>query len=530
MAGNFVNPGNEAFFTAIRSKIYVDKTGLIAYTNSVLNSKDAWICNSRPRRFGKSTTADMLAAYYSRGCDSSELFSCRAISHSSDYKDHLNRHNVIYFDVQSFYLQSKDKARVVSEIEMTLLEELRSEFASILNDKEDSLTKALSDIQLKTRQKFIIIIDEWDHLIREELVPATVRRSYIEFLSSLFKGTGPSKYIELAYLTGILPIIKIRMESALNNFTEFTMLGAGPLTPYIGFTEEEVKQLCHTHETAFSEVKRWYDGYRLNGLHLYNPRAVAQLVTLRQFQSYWSQTGTFRTIRPYLDMNFTGLKDCILTMLAGESVSVSVNQFQNDLDNFSGRDDVLTFLIHLGYLAYDADSQTVTIPNEEIREEFRLAVAVSNPWQDIIGVLQRSQQMLNALFANDSEAVAEAVDYFHDNYVSVLQYNDENSLTCVLSVAFLSAMRWYYKPVREMPAGKGFADLVFIPKASFFHTHPALVVELKWNQSADSAIRQIQNRRYFDALEGCADSALLVGINYDRLTKKHECRIENLTL
>lgn len=530
MAGNFVNPGNEGFRTAVQSKIYVDKTGLLAYTNSVLNSKDAWICNSRPRRFGKSTTADMLAAYYSRGSNSAELFVGRDIAKNPDFDNHLNRHNVIYFDVQSFYVQSHNREHIVGEIESVLLSELRAEFFSILSDEQDTLAKALSQIQLKTGQKFIIIIDEWDHLIREESVPLTVRRCYIDFLSGLFKGTGPSKYIELAYLTGILPIIKIRMESALNNFTEFTMLGAGPLAPYIGFTEEEVEELCFTHNISFSDVKRWYDGYRLNGLHLYNPRAVAQLVTMRQFQSYWTQTGTFRTIRPYIDMNFVGLKDCILTMLAGESVSVSVNQFQNDLENFSSRDDVLTLLIHLGYLSYNAENQTVAIPNEEIREEFRLAVAVSNPWQDVQSVLKKSSQMLESLFAGDNEAVAEAIDYFHDNYASVLQYNDENSLTCVLSVAFLSAMRWYYKPIREMPAGKGFADLVFISKEAFAHTHPALIVELKWNQSATTAVSQIKERRYFSAAEGTADSVLLVGINYDRRTKKHTCSIESLKL
>lgn len=530
MAGTFVNPDNKSFLTAVQSKVYVDKTGFLAYTNSVLNSKDGWICNSRPRRFGKTTTADMLAAYYSRGCNSSSLFNNLEIAHSPDYLEHLNKHNVIYFDVQWLYRKSANKENIVSEIQSVILKELIEAYPAIHDLSNSSLTDTLSNLQRKTGEGFIIIIDEWDLLIRDESVSEAVRSQYIEFLSALFKGTGPAQYIELAYLTGILPIIKIRTESALNNFNEFTMLGAGPLAPYIGFSETEVKTLCHQFDISFIDAQRWYNGYTLNHLHLYNPRAITQLVSMKQFQSYWSETGTFLSIKPYLDMNFAGLKDCVIAMLAGDSVAVTVSTFQNDLQRFNCRDDVLTLLIHLGYLAYDADRKTVSIPNEEIREEFKQAVSVADPWMDIVELQKHSSLLLDAVLEGDEQDAAEWIDYFHENCASILQYNDENSLSCTLSIGLLSAMRWYYKPVREMPAGRGFADLVYIPKAMYASSRPAIVAELKWDRDSLTALNQIKERRYLNALQGFSGQVLLVGVNYNRKTKVHECRIERITV
>ncbi len=530
MSGTFVNPGNKSFLTAIQSKVYVDKTDFLAYANSVLNSKDGWICNSRPRRFGKSTTADMLAAYYSRGCDSSDLFRSFKIASSLDYDKHLNQHNVIYFDVQWLYKKSLNKSNIVNEIQSAILQELQIEFPCAPDLTAGTLTDALTRLQRDAGESFVVIIDEWDLLIRDESVSEAVRSQYIDFLSALFKGTGPAQYIELAYLTGILPIIKIRTESALNNFNEFTMLGAGPLTPFIGFSEEEVRSLCERHHVSFANARRWYDGYSLGDMHLYNPRAIVQLVTNKQFKSYWSETGTFLSIKPYLDMNFAGLKDSVVAMLAGDSVSVTVSTYQNDLQRFNCRDDVLTLLIHLGYLSYDADRQTVSIPNEEIREEFLKAVAVADPWQDLMELQKHSSQLMEAIFEGDEAQAARWMDYFHESCTSILQYNAENSLSCALSIGFLSAMRWYYKPVREMPAGRGFADLVYIPKAAHAAARPAIIAELKWDKSSLTALEQIKKRRYLNALQGYSGQVLLVGVNYDRKTKLHECRIESVSV
>lgn len=266
--GRFVNPNNNSFQVALNSPIYVDKTGLIAYTNSVLATMQGYICNSRPRRFGKSYAANMLTAYYSRGCDSEAMFAGLEISKSADFKKHLNKYDVIHIDVQWFLANCGDAAHVVAYITSSVLAELREIYPTALPSEVSHLSDALSRIREKTGQKFIIIIDEWDALIRDPAANSQVQDSYITFLRSMFKGTEPTKYILLAYLTGILPIRKEKSQSGLNNFDEFTMLSASRLAPYMGFTEVEVKKLTEKYHQNFSEVKSWYDGYLLKDTHI----------------------------------------------------------------------------------------------------------------------------------------------------------------------------------------------------------------------------------------------------------------------
>ena len=276
--GMFVNPGNEAFQVALNSEIYVDKTGLLKYTNRVMNTLQGYICNSRPRRFGKSITANMLTAYYSRGCDSEEMFSKLEISTSCDFKKHLNRYDVIHLDIQWCMEPAGGPEHVVSYITEKTIEELGKYYPNELPEKTHSLPEALSFIHAATGRKFIVIIDEWDVLIRYVSANKEVQDEYIGFLRAMFKGTEPTKYIQLAYLTGILPIKKEKTQSALNNFDEFTMLDASVLAPYVGFTEEEVRGLCDTYHIDFEDVKRWYDGYQLCQYQIYNPKAVVSIM------------------------------------------------------------------------------------------------------------------------------------------------------------------------------------------------------------------------------------------------------------
>lgn len=367
--GRFVNPDNSAFQVALNSKIYIDKTGLIACMNDVLDSTDGYICNSRPLRFGKSYAANMLAAYYSKGADSEEMFSGLEIGKTDDFKKHLNKYDVIHIDVQWFLTNCEEADNVVAYITRTVLDELREIYPEILSEDVRSLPDGLSWVKDKTGQKFIIIIDEWDVLIRDESANKKVQDEYIRFLRSMFKGTEPTKYIQLAYLTGILPIKKERTQSALNNFREYSMLNAGPLASYIGFTEEEVKELCEKYKKDFSEVKRWYDGYQLGKYHVYNPNAVVNLMTDGNFQSYWSGTASYDSIVPLINMDFDGLKTAIIEMLSGAAVEVDVASFQNDIANIVNKDDVLTYLIHMGYLGYSSTSRMAFVQNEEIRQE-----------------------------------------------------------------------------------------------------------------------------------------------------------------
>lgn len=365
--GVLVNPDNSAFEVAINSEIYIDKTGLLEYTNKVMNTLQGYVCNSRPRRFGKSITANMLTAYYSRGCNSEKMFSKLAISSSQDYRKHLNQYDVIHFDIQWCIEPAGGADKVVSYINGKTIEELREYYPDELPQDITSLPEALSIIYNATGSKFIIIIDEWDVLIRDEADNTRIQDEYINFLRGLFKGTEPTKYIRLAYLTGILPIKKLKTQSALNNFKQYSMLSAGALAEYIGFTEDEVKNLCQQYNQDFEEVKRWYDGYELGKCHVYNPNAVVNLMLEGEFQSYWSVTGSYEAIVPLINMDFDALKQSIIEMLAGNEVTVDVTSFQNDTVNFADRDDVLTYLIHLGYLAYNQKRKTAFVPNEEMR-------------------------------------------------------------------------------------------------------------------------------------------------------------------
>ena len=523
--GRFVNPDNSAFQAALNSRIYVDKTGLIVCMNEVLDSTDAYICNSRPRRFGKSYAANMLAAYYSKGAESEKMFSDLEIGQSEDFKKHLNKYDVIHIDVQWFLINCEDADNVVPYITRVVLDELREVYPEILRQEVVSLPDALSLVKDKTGRKFIIIIDEWDVLIRDESANKKVQDEYIRFLRGMFKGTEPTKYIQLAYLTGILPIKKEKTQSALNNFREYSMLNAGCLASYIGFTEDEVKALCETYKKDFTEVKRWYDGYQLRKYHVYNPNAVVNLMADGNFQSYWSGTASYDSIVPLINMDFDGLKTAIIEMVSGASVEVDVGSFQNDVENIVNKDDVLTYLIHMGYLAYSSVNRMAFVPNEEIRQEL-IRATKRKEWNEMLKFQQESEDLLDATLDMDGEIVAAQIEKIHEEYVSAIQYNNENSLSSVLALAYLSAMQYYFKPVREFPTGRGFADFVFIPKTEYRNDYPALVVELKWNKSAVSALQQIKDKKYPDSIQKYAGNVLLVGINYSKKEKKHECMIE----
>lgn len=527
--GRFVNPDNSAFQVALNSRIYVDKTGLIEYTNSVLNTSDAYICNSRPRRFGKSYAANMLAAYYSKGAASEELFSKLQIGQNADFKTYLNKYDVIHIDIQWFMANCKNVSEVVTFIAGSVLDELRGLYPDILSEEIISLPDGLSRVKEKTGQKFIIIIDEWDVLIRDESANQKIQDDYINFLRGLFKGTEPTKYIQLAYLTGILPIKKLKTQSALNNFRQYSMLSPGALASYIGFTEEEVQKLCTRYRKDYEEVKRWYDGYKLGNYHIYNPNAVVSLMTEGEFQSYWSGTGSYEVIVPLINMDFDGLKTSIIEMLAGNSVEVDVISFQNDTVNFADKDDVLTYMIHLGYLAYDQRLKRAFVPNEEIREEL-IRATKRKKWNELLDFQQESSALLDATLDMDIETVAKGIERIHSEYTSMIRYNDENSLSSVLTVAYLCAMQYYFKPVRELPTGRGFSDFVFIPKPEYRQNYPALVIELKWNQNAQTAIQQIKDKNYPASVREYTGEILLVGINYDKKTKEHSCAIEKYEL
>ena len=523
--GMFVNPDNSAFQVALNSEIYVDKTGLLEYTNKVMNTLQGYICNSRPRRFGKSITANMLTAYYSRGCDSESMFSDLEIATYPDFKKHLNQYDVIHLDIQWCMEPAGGAGNIVAYITEKIIGELREYYPNELPARISSLPEALSLINNASGKKFVVIIDEWDVLIRDAVTNKNVQEEYINFLRGMFKGTEPTKYIQLAFLTGILPVKREISQSALNNFKIYSMLSAGPFASYIGFTQEEVKKLCEHYDRDFDEVRRWYDGYQLGQYHVYNPNAVVNLMTEGEFQSYWSGTASYDGIVPLINMNFDGLKTAIIEMLSGSAVEVDVGSFQNDIESIVNKDDVLTYLIHLGYLAYLGNARTAYVPNEEIRQELIRATR-RKQWSELLDFQQESQALLEATLDMNESKVAEEIEKIHSEYASAIQYHDENSLSSVLTIAYLSSMQYYFKPIREMPTGRGFADFVFIPKPEYREDYPALVVELKWNKNAKTALQQIKDKQYPESVLNYTGNILLVGINYDKESKQHQCLID----
>ena len=520
--GIYLNPSNENFEKMINSEIYVDKTGLLVYTNKIINTMQGYLCVSRPRRFGKSMAANMLAAEYNCECDSSELFKGLEISRTRDFGKFLNKYDTLFLNMQEFLSQSKDMDSMLSLIRKSVLWDLLEKYPDFRYFDSGNLTRTMQDIYNQTRRPFVIVIDEWDCIFREYKIDKESQEQYLDFLRDLMKDKG---YIHLAYMTGILPIKKYGTHSALNMFDEFSMIDPGPLACYVGFTEQEVKTLCEQYGMDMEEVKNWYDGYSFERVpSVYSPRSVVNSMRFQKISNYWNQTETFEALQVYIDMNFEHLKDDVLSMIAGESVAVNTESFTNDMATFRTEDDVLTLLIHLGYLAYDDKTKTVKIPNSEIRAEYVNTVSVSD-WGAVSKALKDSADTLNAIWQGREEQVAKAIEQAHFE-TSHIQYNDENALSYTISLA-LYAARNFYTTYRELAGGKGFADLVFIPKKQFAEK-PALVVELKWNKSAEGAIKQIKDKKYFESLEEYKNNMLLVGINYDRKTKTHECKIEKL--
>ena len=519
--GIFINIGNAGFRSA-RNGEYIDKSELIAVVNSTLNSERRFSCVTRCRRFGKSMAAKMLYAYYDKSCDSRTLFEDLKIANDPSFEKHLNKYPAIYLDLSDFVTRFKDE-RIVGQMDARLKEDINEAYPDVPLKEDDDLMDYLVRIVAAKQQQFIFIVDEWDAICREFSPGTPAMDSYLNWLRRMFKGGQTMQVFAAVYMTGILPVKKYNMQSSMNNFLEYSMVEPGDMAQFFGFTKDEVQRLVSKQGLDFDEMEKWYDGYQIGDEpSIFNPNSVIQAVYRRRCRSYWASTGAYDAVAHYIQMNYEGLKDDIIRMLAGGRCKVDPTKFQNDMSVICSKDDVLTVLIHLGYLSYDWRKDECYIPNREVAGELVNAVEASN-WRPVVDALKASEQLLQATIEGDEQAVAKGVEAAHDDNTSILSYNDENSLSCVLSIAFYYAKNDYIIH-RELASGKGFADLVLIPRKNV--DSPAIVLELKVDKNADAAIDQIRRKEYPAKVLPYTDRLLLVGINYDRETKQHSCKIE----
>ena len=518
--GKYLNIGNDGF-RAIRKGIYIDKTGMISFINSTLGTMDKLTCVSRPRRFGKSYAAKMLSAYYDKSCDSKELFENLAIAKTPEFSCYLNKYDVLYLDITLFIAGANEIKNVVMDLQSKVMEEVREMYPAV--KQEQTLSETLYQIAETTGNKFIIIIDEWDALFREAKDNIDLQKEYLWLLRSLFKSSLTDKMIEAAYITGILPIKKYGTQSALTDFHEYTMVQPEPLEVYVGFTEKEVRSLCTGSKLVFSEIQSWYDGYILgNNTHVYSPKSVLDAVRRNRLGSYWTQTETYESLKIYIDMDQDGLREAIVQMIGGAHWPVDIGTFQNDITSIKNKDDIFTLLIHLGYLTYDPEKKMVLIPNEEIRQEFIRAV-LTGKHTEVAKLIKTSDALLKETLNMNGEAVAAAMEEVHSAGTAPLFYNDEQALRSVIKFAYISCIDEFLK-IEELPTGIGYADVVYLPKKG--SSMPILLIELKWDQTEEGAISQIKKKNYPQILEGFGSEILLVGINYNKKSKKHTCVIE----
>ncbi len=536
--GAYVNPGNNNFAKSLHSKTFVDKTGLIQLTNEALGTDDCRIVVSRPRRFGKTTALFTLRAYYSCGCDSRALFRGLTIAQAPSFEDHLNKHNVISLDVQGLYKQAVAGGRLATfpqYISETVNAELVKLFPDEVHGNEDSLSKSILAIHAEHGTNFIFLLDEWDVIYREEKFNKKLKEDFTDFLVGLFKNDNVSECIDLVYMTGILPIPKQETHSGLNNFNEYTMLDPFDFAEYIGFTEVEVDALCtmkQLPQEKIQELRAWYEGYRFGSVgSVYCPASVVKAIKNQKVKSYWGLTGAATELLDLMNATNPKFRRAAQNLLSGASVGITVDEEGIDLSDIGSLDTALTALVHLGFLAYQEEDGTVRIPNQEVASEFLKATnaAKKNPCYKIMA---RSKELLRKTLRGDAKAVAKMLQENHETYSSVFSYNQENDLACIVITSYSAFIEKDYTFHRELESGKGFADIVFLPRPGRPQKVIPIIIELKWKKSADTAIQQIKERRYTGLAQGYP-SVLLVGISYEKDKKKkeyknHTCIIEQV--
>lgn len=511
------NTSSILFQKTSSNRIFVDKSMLIQKVSEKIGTEDSFICVTRPRRFGKSVNAHMLGAYYTKGMDNRALFDHLAIGKTEDYPQHLNQHNVIFMDLSKLPDPCQNYEQYINYIRDGLIEDIEERYGI-----QKRRRMSINDFLTAVGEPFIFILDEWDAIFHKAFMTERDKEAYLEFLKGLLKD---QPYVELAYLTGVLPIAKYSSGSELNMFAEYSFMNDNVYDAYFGFNEMEVRQLCdELGALSYEDLKTWYDGYRTSdGKSLFNPRSVSQALSRGVCQSYWAETGPMNEIADCIENNVGEVREDVVRLVAGIPVEAKINGYSAAERVLDTREKILSAMVVYGFLSYY--DGTIRIPNRELMEKFEQVLA-NDSMGEVKVIVEQSKEMLSATLDGNEAKVAAILESVHDREIPFLSYGDENSLSCVITLCYLAA-RDYYNVEREAKSGKGYCDYLFLPKKKGI---PAIVLELKTGSSCDEAISQIKERDYLRKVkeQGIRD-VLLVGINYDK-KKHHQCRVERLRL
>lgn len=515
---------------------FVDKSMLLKELFPALGKKNRYFCITRPRRFGKSVMANMVGAFFGKAADSSGLFDTLAIAGERDYVAYLNQYNVIYIDFSRMPENCGSYYAYISRILNGLREDLMQEYPNLARGAEKAIWDNLQMIFEETGQKFIFVMDEWDAVFHKSFITEEDREKYIEFIRNLLKD---QVYVELAYMTGILPIAKYSSGSELNMFLEYDMVTKKKFSEYFGFLDTEVDKLYERYrqETDSPEITRedlgiWYDGYcTVTGKRLYNPRSVVCALTENELSNYWTSSGPYDEIFYYVRNNIEDIRDDLTFMISKERVPVVLLGYAATEPELKTRNQIYSAMVVYGLLTYEDGS--VFVPNKELMDKYNELLLTNDKLGYVHRLAKESEKMLAATLSRDTKTMTEILKFIHDTESPILSYNNEAELSAVVNLAYLAA-RDRYRVEREDKAGEGFVDFIFYPER---RETDGIILELKVDSTPEEAIRQIQDKNYVLRFKGklgempkYTGNVLAVGISYDKKSKKHSCKVEVISV
>ncbi|MDE7224400.1 MAG: ATP-binding protein [Acetatifactor sp.] len=524
----------ESYRLVKRDTYFVDKTALIDELIPFLEVEKRFFCITRPRRFGKSVMANMVGAFFGKAVDAGEVFEGLKIASSKGYKTHLNQHSVVYIDFSRMPQNCDTYSAYIGRISDGIKQDLVEEYADICFGPDTDLWDMFQIVFDKTGQNFIFVMDEWDAVFHKDFISEKDRRNYLEFLRNLLKGQA---YVELAYMTGILPIAKYSGGSELNMFVEYDMATKVKFGEYFGFLDTEIDRLydIYIQETPVPRITReelalWYDGYHTAaGDRMYNPRSVVCALTDNQISNYWTGSGPYDEIFYYIRNNIEDVQEDLALMVSGERIEIKLQGYAATDTELSTRNQIYSAMVVYGLLTYE--DGMVFIPNKELMDKFDELLLTNDNLGYIYNLARESAKMLKATLSGDTETMCRILKYAHDTESPIFSYNSEIELSAVVNLGYLSA-RDKYRVEREDKAGEGYVDFIFYPERK---GADALILELKTGGTPEDAIKQIIDRNYAFRFKGkigekpkYTGRILAVGISYDRKTKEHSCKIEVL--